>query len=126
MAANANFNTQIDSSRTEGVTKTYILDDVISKDFEGPYTYTLSKDAEKAGFQITNDTQDILNVPYGVNDFNLEIRVVTGKAEAIASTIVNLETSGFTDAKEQFFKSENLNSKLTIARDNWVNYTNTI
>ena len=44
--ATANFNTQIVSSNYEKQGTTYLLDDVITKGFNGPYSYSFTDEAQ--------------------------------------------------------------------------------
>jgi hypothetical protein len=130
MAA-ATFNTTIYSSQSDGVYKTYILDDVITKDFEGPYEYSLDQNSINNNFEIFTDEETlevVLNVPSGFNDFQISVTVSADGKEpiiAVATTIVTLSPPNFEDAKQYFFDSNNVATNFNIVKQNWTDYTNT-
>jgi hypothetical protein len=128
----ATFNTTIYSSPTDGV-NLYILDDVIDKDFDGPYEYSLDENSINNNFEITTGEeieQAVLNVPSGFNDFEISVTVsqnLNGKdpISEVATTIVTLSLPTFEDAKQYFFNSENVTTNFNIVKENWTDYTNT-
>ena len=129
----ATFNTTIYSSPTDGVYNSYILDDVIDKDFDGPYEYSLDENSINNNFEITTGEeieQAVLNVPSGFNDFEISVTVSqnpNGKdpISEVATTIVTLSLPTFEDAKQYFFNSENVTTNFNIVKQNWTDYTNT-
>jgi hypothetical protein len=128
----ATFNTTIYSSPTDGV-NLYILDDVIDKDFDGPYEYSLDENSINNNFEITTGEeieQAVLNVPSGFNDFEISVTVsqnpeLKDPISEVATTIVILSLPTFEDAKQYFFNSENVTTNFNIVKENWTDYTNT-
>ena len=128
----ATFNTTIYSSPTDGV-NLYILDDVIDKDFDGPYEYSLDENSINNNFEITTGEeieQAVLNVPSGFNDFEISVTVsqnpeLKDPISEVATTIVTLSLPTFEDAKQYFFNSENVTTNFNIVKENWTDYTNT-
>jgi hypothetical protein len=129
----ATFNTTIYSSPTDGVNNIYILDDVITKDFNGPYLYSLDENSINNNFEITTGEeieQAVLNVPSGFNDFEISVTVsqtpeLKDPISEVATTIVTLSLPTFEDAKQYFFNSENVTTNFNIVKENWTDYTNT-
>lgn len=126
--ATANFNTPIYSSRNEGEFKTYILDDVITKDFSGPYIYQFQDEVVPEGFNIFVDKEtlkDVLLVPSGFDNYILSIGTYNENKEfAVATTNVILEPSPFDDALQSFLANPNLQQNLSSAKNDWTNIIN--
>jgi len=121
----ANFNIPIYSSRNEGETKLYVLDNVIDKDFEGPYGYSLNRDEVPVGVVILVPRNRIdpyvLSIPSNLI-FDLEITVFDDEKinVAKANTKVTLEPSSpFDEEKNKFLENENLQQNLDNTKEEW-------
>jgi hypothetical protein len=113
--ATATFNTIITSSKSTD--KTYNLDEVITKDFKGPYLYNL-QDGIPIGTIINNG--NILTIPP-----NVEFELVIFVNETEAVTNVTLESSSsFNDVKEKFLNNPNLQKNLSYTKNQWSNIIN--
>ena len=119
----ANFNTEILSSRQDGKELSYNLDDVIDKDFEGPYGYTFNSGETPIGVSIEGG--NTLIIPSNV-EFTLEITVSDeGKINvATAITDVVLEPDKFNDALQSFLNNPNLQQNLSNTKNDWTNIIN--
>ena len=113
--ASANFNTQIVSSSGKD-DKSYILDEVITKDFEGNpgYNYTLDILATPVGVSITQNEDTLewfLTIPPLV-EFELSITVSSGtkinpiKATATTSVVIDGRPS-FSNEVTKFLENSN-------------------
>jgi hypothetical protein len=126
--ATANFKTPIYSSRNEGESKTYILDDVITKDFSGPYIYQFQDEVVPKGFNIFVDREtlkDVLLVPSGFDNYILSIGTYNENKEfAVATTNVILEPSPFEDALQSFLENPNLQQNLSTTKNDWAKIIN--
>jgi hypothetical protein len=90
--ASANFNTQIVSSDSNGRIRSYSLDKVINKDFEGPYEYNFNTEVPDGISLVDSELLISPNV-----EFELSI-VVTQSGfdepiEAIATTMITIEVT---------------------------------
>ena len=121
--ARANFNTEILSSTEKGEELSYNLDNVIDKDFEGPYLYEIGK----APFGVNINERNILIIPNNL-EFDLEIKVYNNDKknpiEAIANTKVVLKSDPFTEAKNKFLENDILLRNLDETKKDWVNIIN--
>jgi hypothetical protein len=119
----ANFNTTIYSSKIENEEKFYSLDDVIDKDFEGPYRYTLNSDEVPVGTNIKDG--NTLIIPPNAT-FNLDIVVTdTDKINvATANTEVILEPSPFEVELQSFLDNSNLQQNLSTTKSDWTTIIN--
>jgi hypothetical protein len=114
--ATATFNTPIYSSRNGGNDKIYNLDEVITKNFRGPYVYNLN-DRPPMGVSIKDG--NILNIPP-----NVEFELVIFVNETEAVTNVTLDPSSFNDVKETFLKNKNLEQNLSNTKNEWSKIIN--
>jgi len=123
--ATANFNTEIYSSRSKGETKLYVLDDIIDKDFDGPYAYTLNSNEVPEGVVIlvpqNRVNPSILSIPPNLT-FDLEITVYDeGKVNvATATTNVTVEPDLFIEEINKFLNNQNLQQNLSNTKSDWV------
>jgi hypothetical protein len=91
--ASANFNTQIVSSDSNGRIRSYSLDKVINKDFEGPYEYNFNTDFFIVPDGISLVDSELLISP----NVKFELSIVVTQSgfdepiEAIATTTVTIE-----------------------------------
>ena len=91
--ATANFNTQIVSSDSNGRIRSYSLDKVINKDFEGPYEYNFNTDFFIVPDGISLVDSELLISP----NVKFELSIVVTQSgfdepiEAIATTTVTIE-----------------------------------
>ena len=137
--ASANFNREIVSSSLGGKTREYVLDEVIDKNFEGPYKYNFFR-------------SDVANVDFAENDFvgidfpkgleiienmkgqqvllvgpNIEFELsifVDNSAEigAIATTMITIEGKpNFNKIKEEFYEKSNFGQKKEESAKDWSN-----
>jgi hypothetical protein len=93
--ASANFNTEIVSSDSNGRVRSYSLDNVISKDFDGPYDYNFNTEVpDGISIQITNKFGYTLVISPNV-EFELSIVVTrSGVADpdfAVATTTITIQ-----------------------------------
>lgn len=120
--ATAEFNTKILSPRQEGKVLSYNLDEVIDKDFDGPYLYTVNVEEVPSGVNVKDG---ILTIPANV-EFELVVVVSDeGKiniAEAITDVV--LESDKFSDALQSFLNNENLQQNLNATKEEWSNIIN--
>jgi hypothetical protein len=119
---NAEFNTEILSPRQEGKELSYNLNDVIDKNFEGPYLYEIS------GFLpdgVGIEGGNTLIIPSNV-EFELVIVVSDGGEVnvAIATTGVVLEPDPFIEEKNKFLENGNVQQKLSVTKNEWTNIIN--
>jgi hypothetical protein len=120
---NAEFNTEILSSRQDGKELSYNLDDVIDKNFEGPYGYTLNINDVPIGVSIKDD--NTLIIPSNV-EFRLEITVYDeGRINVTkVGTDVVLEPDPFIENKNKFLENQSLQEKFISTKNDWVNIIN--
>jgi hypothetical protein len=108
----ANFNTEIVSSNSNNKKMKYLLDDVISKDFAGPYNYNFNTEVPD-GISIEPNVEGDVLVIFPNIEFELSI-VVGNRNEsvAIATTIITIEgRPNFKNEIVKFFESENYTQK---------------
>ena len=123
MAASAEFNTIIYSSSVSGKKLTYILDDVITKDFPGSYVYTITNTVP-SGVEITTDkntNQSILNIPDNISSAILTIMVVNTKdaVSASTSTQIILAQPTFVDSSKGYSKNAEIAKKIDNTKLSW-------
>jgi hypothetical protein len=122
--ATAEFNTEILSSRQNGKELSYNLNDVIDKNFEGPYLYETSG-LLPAGVRIEGGKGNILIIPSNV-EFELVIVVSDGGEMNVANatTGVVLEPDPFIEEKNKFLENGNVQQKLNATKNEWTNIIN--
>jgi hypothetical protein len=120
--ARADFNTEILSSTKKGEELTYNLDNVIDKDFEGPYLYEIGK----APFGVNINKDNTLIIPPNL-EFDLAVKVYNENdkpIEAVANTKVVLNKISFDKEKEKFLKNESLVKNLSETKGDWAKIIN--
>lgn len=121
--ASANFNTEILSSNSEKKIE-YNLDDVIDKDFEGPYRYTLNSDEVPIGVSIIQNGETFqwfLAIPPKVT-FKLVITVTNNDKSIVveASTIVTIDgVPSFLNEVNKFIENPNYTQNKEQVAGNW-------
>jgi hypothetical protein len=120
--AKANFNTQIVSSNYEKQGTTYLLDDVITKSFNGPYSYGFTDEAQVPK-GVTLD-RGILTIAEKLT-FVLSITVNGGgknnHISAIATTNVTIDTTkDYAKEIEILLNNPNMTQKVTDTKKNWA------
>ena len=119
--ANANFNTEILSSTKKGEELSYNLDNVIDKDFIGPYFYDLG--SVPFGVNVNRNT---LIIPPNL-EFDLTVKVYNENdkpIEAVANTKVVLDKISFDKEKEKFLENESLVKNLSETKGEWAKIIN--
>ena len=119
--ATANFNTQILSSNYENQDTTYLLDDVITKGFNGPYSYSFTDEAQipngvsldRGSLTIAEKLTFVLSITVKGGDRNNPI-------SAIATTNVTIDTTkDYTKEIEILLDNPNMTQKVTNTKSNW-------
>jgi hypothetical protein len=118
--ATANFNTQIVSSDSNGSIRSYSLDNVINKDFEGPYDYNFNTAVpDGISIQISDKFGYILVISPNI-EFELSIVVTqSGVADpdfAIATTMITIEETPAANFNTEILSS-NSNEVLSYNLD---------
>jgi hypothetical protein len=119
--ATANFNTPIVSSDSNGGIRSYSLDNVINKDFEGPYDYNFNTAVpDGISIQITDKFGYILVISPNI-EFELSIVVTqSGVADAdfaIATTMITIEKTPVANFNTEILSS-NSNEQAVSDSDN--------
>jgi hypothetical protein len=117
--ASANFNTEIVSSDSNGRVRGYSLDNVISKDFDGPYDYNFNTEVPD-GISLKGDK---LSISPNV-EFELSIVVTqSGVGDpdfAVATTMITIEGKpNFSNEITKFFDNENYIKNKEELVANW-------
>jgi predicted transcriptional regulator len=118
--ASANFNTQILSSNYEKQNTEYFLDDVITKGFNGPYSYSFTNEVPN-GVSLNGDILTIaerltfvLSITVNAGDKNNPISV-------IATTNVTIDTTkDYAKEVEILLDNPNMTQKVTDTKSNWA------
>jgi hypothetical protein len=122
--ASANFNTQILSSNYEKQNTEYFLDDVITKDFNGPYSYSFTNEVPN-GVTLNGDMLTIaerltfvLSITVKAGDRNNPISV-------IATTNVTIDTTkDYAKEVEILLDNPKITQKVTDTKNNWTSIIN--
>jgi hypothetical protein len=119
---NAEFNTEILSSRQDGKELSYNLDMVIDKNFEGPYLYWVDTEKLPVGVGIKDG---ILVIPSNV-EFGLHVTVSDeGKVNvANAYTEVVLEPDAFIEEITKLLNNQTLQEKFSNTKNDWAKIIN--
>lgn len=122
--ASANFNTKILSSNYEKQNTEYFLDDVITKDFNGPYSYSFTNEVPNG---VTLDG-DMLTIAERLT-FVLSITVNAGDennpTSAIATTNVTIDTTkDYAKEVEILLDNPGITQKVTDTKNNWTSIIN--
>jgi hypothetical protein len=138
----ANFNAEIVSSSLGGKTREYVLDEVIDKNFEGPYKYNffrsdvanvdfakndfVSIDFPK-GLEIieNNKGQQVLSVDPNI-EFELSI-IVGNRNEigAIATTTITIEGKpNFSNEITKLLNNQTVQEKFSNTKNDWAKIIN--
>jgi len=121
MANISEFNTTIYSSKNEGVYIYYALDEVITSNFEGPYTYTLTGEYPQGTSIEQNKITDVsyILIPSNV-EFLLEVFVSNGELDATASTnVITATKNTFLEEKQSFLSNENVSNGIDTTKNGW-------
>jgi hypothetical protein len=120
--ASANFNTQILSSNYERQNTIYFLDDVITKGFNGPYSYSFTDEAQvpkgvsldRGSLTIAEKLTFVLSITvYGGGKIN--------PISAIATTNVTIDTTkDYAKEVEILLDNPNMTQKVTDTKSNWT------
>jgi hypothetical protein len=124
--ASANFNTQILSSNYEKQNTEYFLDDVITKGFNGPYSYNFTDESQVPN-GVTLDG-DMLTIAERLT-FVLSITVQGGDKNnpisAIATTNVTIDTTkDYAKEVEILLDNPNMVKKVTDTKKDWTKIIN--
>jgi hypothetical protein len=120
--ATANFNTQIVSSNYEKQGTTYLLDDVITKGFNGPYSYSFTDEAQipngvsldRGSLKIAEKLTFVLSITVNGGGKNNHI-------SAIATTNVTIDTTkDYAKEIEILLNNPNMTQKVTDTKKNWA------
>jgi hypothetical protein len=122
--ASANFNTKILSSNYEKQNTEYFLDDVITKGFNGPYSYSFTNEVPNG---VTLDG-DMLTIAERLT-FVLSITVNAGDennpTSAIATTNVTIDTTkDYAKEVEILLDNPGITQKVTDTKNNWTSIIN--
>jgi hypothetical protein len=119
---NAEFNTEILSSRQDGKELSYNLDMVIDKNFEGPYLYWVDTEKLPVGVGIKDG---ILVIPSNV-EFGLHVTVSDeGRVNvANAYTEVVLEPDAFIEEITKLLNNQTLQEKFSNTKNDWAKIIN--
>jgi hypothetical protein len=113
--ASANFNTQIVSSNSNGKIRSYSLDSVISKDFEGPYEYNFNTEVPDGISLVGSELLISPNV-----EFELSIIVFNDNflnpIEAIATTMITIEETPVANFNTKILSSSS-NEQMVLDSD---------
>jgi hypothetical protein len=146
---NAEFNTDIISSSSneqavsDSDNREYVLDEVINKNFEGPYKYEFLRSAGEVigipengfvgvefpkGLEIIENMegQQVLSVGPNI-EFELSIIVSALESEtsAIATTMITIEGKpNFSKEITKFLENGNLQQNLSSTKNEWTNIIN--
>jgi len=118
--ASANSNTQIITSNYEKQNTEYFLDDVITKGFNGPYSYSFTNEVPN-GVSLNGDILTIaerltfvLSITVNAGDKNNPISV-------IATTNVTIDTTkDYAKEVEILLDNPNMTQKVTDTKSNWA------
>ena len=120
--AKANFNTHIVSSNYEKQGTTYLLDDVITKGFNGPYSYSFTDEAQipngvsldRGSLKIAEKLTFVLSITVNGGGKNNHI-------SAIATTNVTIDTTkDYAKEIEILLNNPNMTQKVTDTKKNWA------
>jgi hypothetical protein len=122
--ASANFNKQILSSNYKKQNTEYFLDDVITKGFNGPYSYSFTNEVPNG---VTLDG-DMLTIAERLT-FVLSITVNAGDennpTSAIATTNVTIDTTkDYAKEVEILLDNPGITQKVTDTKNNWTSIIN--
>jgi hypothetical protein len=124
--ASANFNTQILSSNYEKQNTEYFLDDVITKGFNGPYSYNFTDESQVPN-GVTLDG-DMLTIAERLT-FVLSITVSNmdkfNPISTIATTNVTIDTTkDYAKEVEILLDNPNMVKKVTDTKKDWTKIIN--
>ena len=124
--ATANFNTQILSSNYKKQDTTYLLDDVITKGFNGPYSYSFTDKSQVpkgvsldgGSLKIAEKLTFVLSITVNGGDKNNPV-------SAIATTNVTIDTTkDYAKEIEILLNNPNMVQKVTVTKKDWSKIIN--
>lgn len=122
--ATANFNTQIVSSNYEKQGTTYLLDDVITKGFNGPYSYSFT-DRTPNGVTLDRGRLTIAERLTFVLSITVEGGDKNNPISAIATTNVTIDTTkDYAKEIEILLDNPNMTQKVTDTKNDWSKIIN--
>jgi hypothetical protein len=138
----ANFNTEIVSSALGGKTREYVLDEVIEKNFPGPYNYKFFR-SDVASIDFAENDFVNIGFPKGLEiienmkgqqvlsvgpNIEFELSIIVGNRNemiergAIATTTITIEGKpNFNKIKEEFYEKSNFGQKKEESAKDWSN-----
>jgi hypothetical protein len=123
--ASANFNTQILSSNYERQNTEYFLDDVITKDFNGPYSYSFTNEVPN-GVTLNGDMLTIAERLTFVLSITVNARdKKNNPISVIATTNVTIDTTkDYAKEVEILLDNPGITQKVTDTKNNWTSIIN--
>jgi hypothetical protein len=122
--ASANFNKQILSSNYKKQNTEYFLDDVITKDFNGPYSYRFTNEVPngvtlfKDKLTIAERLTFVLSITVNAGDKN-------NPTSAIATTNVTIDTTkDYAKEVEILLDNPGITQKVTDTKNKWTSIIN--
>jgi hypothetical protein len=115
--ASANFNTEIVSSDSNGRVRGYSLDNVISKDFDGPYDYNFNTEVPD-GISLEGNKLSISpNIEF---ELSIIVSALESETSAIATTMITIDGKpNFSKEITKFFDNENYIKNKEELVANW-------
>jgi|688.fasta_scaffold342451_3 hypothetical protein len=123
--ASANFNTQILSSNYERQNTEYFLDDVITKDFNGPYSYSFTNEVPN-GVTLNGDMLTIAERLTFVLSITVNARdKKNNPISVIATTNVTIDTTkDYAKEVEILLDNPGITQKVTDTKNKWTSIIN--
>jgi hypothetical protein len=124
--ASANFNTQILSSNYEKQGTEYFLDDVITKGFNGPYSYNFTDESQVPnGVALDGDRLKIAERLTFVLSITVNAGDKNNPTSAIATTNVTIDTTkDYAKEVEILLDNPEITQKVTDTKNNWTSIIN--
>jgi hypothetical protein len=141
----ANFNTEIVSSALGGKTREYVLDEVIEKNFEGPYNYKFFRsdvasvdfaENDFVGIDFPKGLEIIENINgeqilYVGPNIEFELSIFVGSRNemnergAIATTMITIDGKpNFSNEITKLLNNQTLQEKFSNTKNDWTNIIN--
>jgi len=122
--ASANFNKQILSSNYKKQNTEYFLDDVITKDFNGPYSYRFTNEVPN-GVTLNGDMLTIAERLTFVLSITVNARDKNNPTSAIATTNVTIDTTkDYAKEVEILLGNPGITQKVTDTKNKWTSIIN--
>jgi hypothetical protein len=125
--ASANFNKQILSSNYKKQNTEYFLDDVITKGFNGPYSYNFTDESQVPnGVALDGDRLKIAERLTFVLSITVNARdKKNNPISAIATTNVTIDTTkDYAKEVEILLDNPGITQKVTDTKNNWTSIIN--